>query len=124
MKMNKYTYSNRFWIDTSDYDYYKLKKGDVVICINSTILGYASNFRFGEIKIIEDIDMCNTEWFTQYGYYHCPKNSFGAGKITFEKVGYNINSDAMKRFILLSDYKVFMRKLKLDRILENNCEEC
>ncbi|MCK9417411.1 hypothetical protein M0Q97_12295 [Candidatus Dojkabacteria bacterium] len=124
MKLNKYTCGNRFWIDTSDYDYYKLKKGDVVICINSTSIGYASNFRFGEIKIIENIDILDKRWFTHYNKYYQPKGYIGIGTITFEKIGYNINSDAMERFILLSDYKIFMRKLKLDRILENNCEEC
>lgn len=55
MKIIKYYKSDGYWIDTDGYDYSKLKVGDKVVCVNSTIISLASMAIFGEVYEIKKI---------------------------------------------------------------------
>ena len=133
--MKKIYYHNdiTYWLDTYDYNYNKLKIGDEVICINSSIIGLASMCGFGTISKILDIDRgginVNSWNSNKYknGYTETTNNvtRIYKGTIKYEQIhkyGENqliqTHDEWLQRFILLSDWIIFIRKDKLERVMK------
>ena len=55
MKINYFHGGIEYWIDTTGYDYSKIKVGDQIICVNNIILGYSSESMFGDIHIVKSL---------------------------------------------------------------------
>lgn len=130
MKIIKYYKSNGYWIDTYGYDYSKLKVGDKVVCINQSIISLASMAQFGEVYEIKEIQSEGLflTWKNDGKPYKVTINGIERtylGTIKFDrKYKYTHttliqeHSDWIQRFVLETDYKAFMRKNKLERIIK------
>lgn len=132
MKKIYYANSQRFWIDTNDYDYTKINVGDKIICINSNIIYYASMPYFKMITKVISIyeNALNCKGYNNIGYYTDKSNNIITkykGIVKFEQI-YNFSdttiiqthSDWLQRFILLDDWIKFERENKLLRILTDH----
>ena len=129
MKRNYFYSGHKYWLETTDYDYTKFKIGDEVICVNDTIIHYASFVKFGERRIITDI-LPDKLFVSSYyniqihGDYYLEDGIKYKGVIYFDnEYKYTHTTliqnhyDWMQRFILLEDFKKYLRKYKLERIL-------
>ena len=132
MKIIKYYKSDRYFIDTEDYDHSKLVVGDKVVCINDSIITLASMAKFGkvyEIKNIDPVGLWMNHWLEpkfKDGYI----NTTGGvetrylGTIRFDRTyeytfetHTQTHTEWLQRFIREDDYLVFMREQKLERII-------
>jgi hypothetical protein len=133
MKIIKYYKSDGYWIDTDGYDYSKLKVGDKVVCVNSTVLLLSSMARFGEVYEIKEIkpdDLWMNSWLEnkyRFGYTTtvCGIEKTYLGTIDFDRTYVythdtlvQTHTDWIQRFVLEDDYKIFIREHKLERILK------
>lgn len=121
-------HGNYYWLDTTDYDYNKLKTGDKVVCINTKIISHSSFAVFGEIHTIKDIDTERLPFFVdrhRHKDVYVDGNDIYQGTITFikryeytHKTYIQEMQDWMQRFILYRDWLMFQRKEKLKNILK------
>jgi hypothetical protein len=118
---------HKYWIETKDYDYTKFKVGSEIICVNDSVVCYASFLRFGQITKITEIlpsDLLNMSHGSYIGFYKDGNIQY-KGTIRFDQdhiyssgvILTQNHRDWMQRFILLSDWLNYQRKNKLERIL-------
>lgn len=122
-------FKTKYHIDTSNYNYSKIKVGSKVVCINDSIICYASFPRFGETYVVNSIDekglFVNDDKRYKDGYIDQGIKYLGTIKYTQEHKYSNMPSlfqeheEWIQRFILLEDWIKINREQKLKRIFND-----